>query len=124
MERQFVILEVRETTNQEYGRGEQCKRYVPVDGDLATECMWLHPYRIIPASRLRYGKPDKSTVFQPHCGWTDGVICVGEYRLILDPPEEKDEWKTWIEECPIHTADPNPRRIFIDWLKRMPRRGK
>jgi hypothetical protein len=80
------------------------------------EPMYLKPSRIIPESRLRYGKARGHTAFIPYHGWAESWGG-DEVRLILDPaPEEKkDEWEEWVEECP---ACDETRR----WLKRMPKR--
>jgi len=122
-EKLFVICEVKKTTLTLKG-GEQVA-YVPVQSDPTEEIFWLHPSRIIRASRLRYGVPVRGEViWREDGGWDKATGQVyHQHWLILDPePEEKDEWDEWADSMPHHQIA--WREEWIQWLKRMPRREK
>ena len=95
------------------------QRYNPLDKE-EYEGIWLNPRRIIPESRLRYGRPKKGEKFWSRykTGWRTADYELADSYLILDPePEEKDEWDEWADSAPTCIDDRTK-----NWIKRMPRR--
>ena len=116
-ERLFVIMEVESVP---YDTEDGTEHFEPVGAENG-EYMWLNPSRVIPESRLRYGKPQKDdTYFAPELKWVKWILRreFDEMRLILDPaPGEKDEWEEWADSAPTCIDDRTK-----NWIKRMPRR--
>ena len=131
-EKLFVIMEVEREPNDRVVEGVQ--QWYPVgvvDNHLDDcECLWLKPSRIIPESRLRYGKPCRGErYFEPGegIGWETWQVPDSKEvnGLILDPPPEpKSDWDEWCEDEPFPASfDPYSeyKIAHIEWQKRMPK---
>jgi len=119
MEREFLIMEVKRTGDDEEDLPENVE-VTPIDSrGPAYEWANVKESRLIPESRLRYGVPESGEIyFYPPNGWEVEIATGDAICLIIDdpPPPEKSKWGEWVDKCPL-VSSPEGREKLARWIE-------